>query len=215
MNISAGENVHWPANAFRAKKSDLLASMEGVALFRIPADLALPGIPIETVQRLGLALLATQDNRIDSQPDADTSRRMLWLQQELKRQEIDTLNLHKSNTPTNLIELLDVVYQRRILSTKTRIESHTPLSAATATDLFLLLEQKNQLKEQSEENRNINQGLLHCIAAIREINVRAVVDLTHGPNDPRRRLQRLLEYNRLIGREVLIGEDDLNHDATI
>ena len=123
-------------------------------LFRIPADLALPGIPIETVQRLGLALLATQDNSIDSQPDADTSQGMLWLQQELKRQEIDTLNLHKSNTPTNLIELLDVVYQRRILSTKTRIESHTPLSAATATDLFLLLEQKNQLKEQSEENRN-------------------------------------------------------------
>lgn len=213
MNISAGENVHWPANAFRAKKSDLLASMEGVALFRIPADLALPGIPIETVQRLGLALLATQDNRIDSQPDADTRQGMLWLQQELKRQEIDTLNLHKSNTPTNLIELLDVVYQRRILSTKTRIESHTPLSAATATDLFLLLEQKNQLKEQSEENRNINQGLLHCIAAIREINVREVVDLKHGPNDPRRRLQRLLEHNRLIGREVLIGEDDLNHDC--
>ena len=60
MNIAAGQRVAWPADNFSAERSDLLASMDGVALFRIPADLALPGIPTETVQRLGLVLLATQ-----------------------------------------------------------------------------------------------------------------------------------------------------------
>ena len=131
MKLSAGERVAWPAEIFCAKQSDLLASMDGVALFRIPADLALPGIPTETVQRLGLALLATQNNRIDQQPTADTSQGMLWLQQELERQETDTLSTDNINTPNSLIELLEAVYQQRILTSKTRIDSHTPLSAAT------------------------------------------------------------------------------------
>ena len=90
MNISAGQSVAWPAVAFRAKCSDLLASMDGVALFRIPADLTLPGIAAETVQRLNLTLLATRDSNIDRHPDADTVQGMLWLQQKLQSQEIDT-----------------------------------------------------------------------------------------------------------------------------
>jgi ATP-binding cassette subfamily B protein len=213
MNLSAGERVAWPAEVFCAKRSDLLASMDGVALFRIPADLALPGIPTETVQRLGLALLATQDNRIDQQPTADTSQGMLWLQQELERQETDTLSTQNINTPNSLIELFEAVYQRRILTSKTRVDSHTPLSAASATDLFLSLEQIHHPNEHREDKSDTNQGLLHCIAAIQGINVRSVVDLKHAPSDPRRRLQLLLEHNSLIGRDVLINEENLNHDC--
>ena len=213
MNLSAGERLAWPAEAFCAKRSDLLASMDGVALFRIPADLDLPGIPTETVQRLGLALLATQDNRIDHQPTADTNQGMLWLQQELERQETDTLRTDNINTPNSLIELLEAVYQRRILTSKTRVDSHTPLSAATARDLFLSLEPIHHPNEHREDNSNTNQGLLRCIAAIQGINVQSVVDLKHAASDPRRRLQLLLEHNNLIGRDVLITEDNLHHDC--
>ena len=213
MNIPAGQRVAWPADAFRAKQSDLLASMDGVVLFRIPADLDLPGIPTKTVQRLGLALLATQDNSIHRQPAADTTQGMLWLQQKLQSQEIDNPSTTKNNTHISLIELLDAVYKRQILASKTRVDSHTPLSTTTATDLFLSLEQINHLDEPGENNSDTNQGLLRCIAAIQGINVRSVVDLKHGPSDPRRRLQRLLEQNSLIGREVLMSEDNLDRNC--
>ena len=213
MNISAGESVAWPAEAFRAKCSDLLASMDGVALFRIPADLTLPGIAAETVQRLNLTLLATRDSNIDRHPDADTVQGMLWLQQKLQSQESNDLGTDNNKTDISLIELLDAVHQRRILSSKIRIDSHRPLSSATATDLFLSLEQINHVEETGEDNSDTNQGLLRCIAAIQGINVRSVVDLKHGPSDPRRRLQLLLEQNSLIGREVLMNEDNLDRNC--
>ena len=38
-------------------------------------------------------------------------------------------------------------------------------------------------------------------------------DLKNGPSDPRRRLQLLLEQNSLIGREVLMSEDNLDHNC--
>ena len=213
MNISAGESVAWPAEAFRAKCSDLLASMDGVALFRIPADLTLPGIAAETVQRLNLTLLATRESNIDRHPDADTVQGMLWLQQKLQSQESNDLGTDNNKTDISLIELLDAVHQRRILSSKIRIDSHRPLSSATATDLFLSLEQINHVEETGEDNSDTNQGLLRCIAAIQGINVRSVVDLKHGPSDPRRRLQLLLEQNSLIGREVLMNEDNLDRNC--
>ena len=213
MNISAGQRVAWPFEAFRAKSSDLLASMDGVVLFRIPADLDLPGIAVETVQRLDLALLATRDNSIHRQPAADTTQGMLWLQKELQSQEIDTPSTNKNNTYNSMIELLDAVHQRRIQSSKIRFDSHTPLSSDTATDLFLSLELTNHDDEPGEETSDINQVLLLCIAAIQGINVRSVLDLKNGPSDPRRRLQLLLEHNSLIGREVLMSEDCLDHNC--
>ena len=213
MNISAGQRVAWPFEAFRAKSSDLLASMDGVVLFRIPADLDLPGIAVETVQRLDLALLATRDNSIHLQPAADTTQGMLWLQKELQSQEIDTPSTNKNNTYNSMIELLDAVHQRRIQSSKIRFDSHTPLSSDTATDLFLSLELTNHDDEPGEETSDINHVLLLCIAAIQGINVRSVLDLKNGPSDPRRRLQLLLEQNSLIGREVLMSEDSLDHNC--
>ena len=213
MNLAAGEHVAWPAEDFRAKGPDLLASMEGVALFRLPADLDLPGLPADIVQRLGLELRATQDNSITIQPSADTRRGSHWLQQELQRQDLDTVSPDSGSTSNNLIELLEALYQRRILNAQARVNSHTPLNSATATDLFRSLEQVGSLRDEQTSGGDVNQGLLQCIAAIRGIDVNAVLDVKHGPNDPRRRLQRLLEHNQLIGREVLMGEDDLNHDC--
>ena len=213
MNLAAGEHVAWPAEDFRAKGPDLLASMEGVALFRIPADLDLPGLPADVVQRLGLELRATQDNSFTVQPSADTRRGSHWLQQELQRHDLDAVSTDSGSTSNNLIELLDALYQRRILNAQARVNSHTPLNSATATDLFRSLEQVGSLSDEQTRGGDAKQGLLQCIAAIRGIDVNAVLDLKHGPNDPRRRLQRLLEHNQLIGREVLMGEDDLNHDC--
>ena len=66
MNISAGQSVAWPAEVFRAKCSDLLACMNGVALFRIPADLTLPGIAAETVQHLNRPFLQRETATIDT-----------------------------------------------------------------------------------------------------------------------------------------------------
>ena len=213
MNISAGESVAWPAEAFRAKCSDLLASMDGVALFRIPADLTLPGIAAETVQRLNLTLLATRDSNIDRHPDADTVQGMLWLRQELQCHEIDQPGAQKNNSSISLIELLDAVFQRQIKISMTRVGSHTPLNSVTETELFLSLEDINHVDEPVEDISDAAQGLLRCISAIKGINVRSVLDLKNGPSDPRRRLQLLLEQNSLIGREVLMSEDSLDHNC--
>ena len=184
--------------------------MDGVALFGSSGSRSAWDHPKPC--RGGLALLATPFNRIDHQPTADTSQGMLWLQQELERQETDT-STDNINTPSSLIELLEDLNQRRILTSKARVDSHTPLSAATATDLFLSLEPIHQPNEHREDDRDTHQGLLRCIAAIKGINVRSVVDLKHAASDPRRRLQLLLEHNSLIGRDVLITEDSLHHDC--
>ena len=121
MNLAAGEHVAWPAEDFRAKGPDLLASMEGVALFRIPADLDLPGLPADVVQRLGLELRATQDNSFTVQPSADTRRGSHWLQQELQRQDLDAVSTDSGSPSNNLIDLLDALYQRRILNAQAGI----------------------------------------------------------------------------------------------
>ena len=56
MRLLAGKRIAWPTEAFKAERPDLLAAIEDVIVFRIPADFYLPGFPIEIIQRLSLSL---------------------------------------------------------------------------------------------------------------------------------------------------------------
>ena len=78
------------------------------------------------MQQLGLALLATQDNSINRQPATDTTQGTLWLQHKLQSQESNDPGTDNHKTNISLTELLDIVHQRRILTSKIRVDSHTP-----------------------------------------------------------------------------------------
>ncbi|MGB1776385.1 MAG: ATP-binding cassette domain-containing protein [Synechococcus sp.] len=212
MHLAAGERVRWPDENFRAERSDLLANMDGLALFRIPADLALPGLPTDTVERLGLDLIATQDNSIAIQANANVSEGTRWLQRRLQRADDTTANT-TTTAPSSVTSLLDAIHQRKLALTRTRVDNHTPLNAETEAALFRSLEQSQSTLGDRNTVGSAHQALLQCIAAIKKINTSAVLDHTQGLTDPRQRLQLLLDRNALIGRDVLISDDKLEQDC--
>lgn len=212
MHLAAGERVRWPAENFRAERSDLLATMDGLALFRVPADLALPGLPADTVERLDLDLIATQDNSIALQANANVSEGTRWLQQQLQRADDTTANT-TTTAPSSVTSLLDAIHQRKRALARTRVDSHTPLNAETAAALFRSLEQSQSTVGDRKTVGSAHQALLQCIAAIKKVDPKAILDLTQGQTDQRRRLQLLLDRNALIGRDVLISDDKLEQDC--
>ena len=213
MNLSAGERVLWPTNSFITKQACLSATMNGVCLLRIPAKLELPGLSIEVIQSLKLELIATQDVTIELKSNTNKTANSQWLKAKLLDQ-LSESSIKQSVGITNSInELLEELYKQRELKEQHRIDSHTPLDGRSEIDLFYTLEQSQQGQTHRDPKETTQHVLLRCIAAIQGINVHSVVDLKHGPSDPRRRLQLLLEHNSLIGREVLITEDNLDHDC--
>ena len=65
MKLTVGQRLFWPPKSFRTEGSDLIATLAGGSLFRVPADLDLPGIPKETTELLELELIETANNTLD------------------------------------------------------------------------------------------------------------------------------------------------------
>ncbi len=212
MRLSAGNRIAWPTEPFKAERPDLLAAIEDVIVFRIPADFYLPGFPIEIVQRLSLSLVATQENSIDVRPNAEIGQGGRWLHDELLRELQEEENTSARNSEISSIDLLDLLYTRRVANTRLRLNSHSPLNKVASAELFRSLEQVDKNSKAVDEVDSSN-GLLSCIAAIKGIQTNMVLKLNYGPNDPRRRLQLLLERNDLIGREVIVNEENLSQNC--
>ena len=62
MKLCAGERAAWPITNFSTTQDHLLGATHGVPFIRIKANLVLPGLPAEAIQKLKLELIATQDN---------------------------------------------------------------------------------------------------------------------------------------------------------
>jgi hypothetical protein len=100
MNLSTGERVPWPTKNFISKKSDVLATMNGFSLIRIPAELELPGLSIELIQRLELELIATQDVSIELKSNTNKTTIKPWLKEELLIQ-LSNSSINPSSGITN------------------------------------------------------------------------------------------------------------------
>lgn len=210
MKIPAGQHISWPDQSFYTDRPDLLACLDGIPLFRLHVDLHFPGIPAEIVQNIRLELVATQDNNLAIQPNLDVSDGTHWLIHQLRNLVPDSTELISADS---LIDVLDLVYKQRVQNVRLRISNHVPLNANAANELFQSLEQTNSVHSKLDGAGDSNQALLYCIAAIRGIDVDAIVDPLNCPKNTRRRLQLLLDQNELIGRDVLINEENLNSDC--
>ena len=99
MNLSAGERVPWPTNSFITNQSDLLATMNGVSLVRLPAKLELPGLPRVLIQQLGLELIATQNVTLELKSNTNENATNSWLKEQLLSQlSISSINPSSSTT---------------------------------------------------------------------------------------------------------------------
>jgi len=212
MKLDAGERLPWPSEPFRAERSDLLATMDGLAIARIPADLTLPGLPSDCTKQLKIELVATQDNRITVDDGANAEQGRAWLQDKLLRQKA-VWGDDNSNQTDTIADLFNQLHQQLERRSKQRIETHRPLDTDAAAELFQSLELTANGAEKARDDVSPEEALMHCIAAIRGVNRNELADLTLSPDEPRRRLQHLLENNDLLGRDVLISEDNLHQDC--
>ena len=83
VKLKAGERITWPITNFLTTQDHLLGAMQGMPFIRIKANLALPGLPIECIQKLKLELIATQDNDFIEHVNSTTPDGIHWLNNEI------------------------------------------------------------------------------------------------------------------------------------
>ena len=213
MKLASGDRVPWPSESFHAKQSELVAAVDGLALFRIPTTLNLPGLPAETVKRLGLELVATQESIIEIPENNDLSKGSAWLRGELLRQCGPLKNNERDITAQSIGELFERLHRQRLKKEKHRIQSHSPLNAQAEISLFHTLEQTEQHSRQPTQADASHQGMIRCVESIHKDGRIETESINNWPSEPRQRLQLLLDHNDLIGRDVLISKESIEHDC--
>ena len=213
MNLLAGERLPWPTSSFTTKQSNLLATMDGLLLFRIPTEMTIPGLPSNIVQRLGIEIIATNENHLILQQNANCNEGNEWLEQELFRKCSASASNVNSVVAGNFNALLEELHRQRKQKNQRRINSYKPLSIQTETDLFRTLEQSESISFPDNEQLTKHEGLIRCIALIYENDNAEIVDINYGTINTRESLYSLLENNSLIGRDVLINAEKLAYDC--
>ena len=213
MNLLAGERLPWPISSFTTKQSNLLATMDGLLLFRIPTEMTIPGLPSNIVQRLGIEIIATNENHLILQQNANCNEGNEWLEQELFRKCSASASNVNSVVAGNFNALLEELHRQSKQKNQRRINSYKPLSIQTETDLFRTLEQSESISFPDNEQLTKHEGLIRCIALIYENDNAEIVDINHGAINTRESLYSLLENNSLIGRDVLINAEKLAYDC--
>ena len=115
MNLVAGERLPWPTSSFTTKQSNLLATMDGLLLFRIPTEINIPGLPANIVQRLGIEIIATNENHLTLQQNANCNEGNEWLEQELFRQCSASASNVNSVVAGNFNALLEELHKQMVL----------------------------------------------------------------------------------------------------
>ena len=83
MKLSAGERAAWPNTNFSTTQDNLLGAIHGVPFIRIKANLVLPGLPPEAIQKLKLELIATQDNDYSEEVTTSAVEGTQWLNHQI------------------------------------------------------------------------------------------------------------------------------------
>ena len=213
MKLASGDRVPWPSESFYIKQSELVVATSGLALFRIPKTLNLPGLPIETVKRLGLELVATQESFIVNPENIDLSKGSTWLRRELLHQCSCLTGSERDIADQTMGDLFEELYRERLQKEKNRIQSHSPLNLQAEISLFLALEQAQQQSTQTMQAERSHIGIIRCIESIHHDGTIETCSINNWPSEPRQVLQLLLDHNDLIGRDVLVTEASMENDC--
>lgn len=212
VKLKAGERITWPITNFLTTQDHLLGAMQGMPFIRIKANLALPGLPIECIQKLKLELIATQDNDFIEHVNSTTPDGIHWLNNEILVQLGQVINSPVGSSIDDICELLEELFNHEQSKNQQKIKTHQSLGYQAEVALFNAIEGNTQISEETQRQNNTSE-LACLIAMIKDINVEEIIDIKIQQSNTRDQLQQLLEDNELIGREVLISEENLRSDC--
>lgn len=212
MIINAGERIAWPPVSFSTTQSHLFATIHGIPFVRVKTNLVLPGLPVEDVQALRLEVVATQENDFNEHNNSRSDEGLLWLKKEIQKQLDSTAISATLSSSDGLFELLEALLRHKRSKKEKRIASHQSLGAKAEYALFETLERCEQISTPTQRQATSNT-LPFLIATIKDIDIQDVINVRTNQENTREHLQQILEHNHLIGREVLINEDNLKKDC--
>tara|TARA_B100002051_G_scaffold204098_1_gene194377 strand:+ start:2434 stop:5148 length:2715 start_codon:yes stop_codon:yes gene_type:complete len=216
IQLDAGKRICWPANGFRCDSSDIFAVISGASVFRLTKEYLLPGFSDELTKELQLELRATQRINIELSQETQPNTSLEWLKEQLCLALEKPITEKEADTE-EVIRLLRELREKIVSKESKSIQSYTPINNSTEGELFLWLESKEataqQQKQTFEHNTNQDYALKSCLAEILSCSISDVRAVGIRSNDPRQRLQQMLEQNDLIGREVVINSQNLNNEC--
>ncbi|WP_413295959.1 ATP-binding cassette domain-containing protein [Synechococcus sp. MIT S9452] len=216
MKLAAGEVIDWPLHPFVCDGSDIFTIVNGTSVFRLKEDLLLPGFTEEVGKELQLQLRATQSVNVILYEEATEKVNRAWLVKQLY------LSLEKAAIADDYGDEQEVQLFRELRDKiadkdNASIQSYTPINKSTESQLFCWLESKEKAVQQQkqifEHGTNQDHALKSCLAEVLSCSVSDVKAVGIRSNDPRQRLQQMLDQNDLIGREVVINSQNLNKEC--
>ncbi len=216
MKLAAGEVIDWPLHPFVCDGSDIFTIVNGTSVFRLEEDLLLPGFAEEVGKELQLQLRATQSVNVILYEEATEKVNRAWLVKQL------CLSLEKAAIADDYGDEQEVQLFRELRDKiadkdNASIQSYTPINKSTESQLFCWLESKEKAVQQQnkilEHGTNQDHALKSCLAEVLSCSVSDVKAVGIRSNDPRQRLQQMLDQNDLIGREVVINSQNLNKEC--
>ena len=216
MKLAAGEIIDWPLHPFVCDGSDIFTIVNGTSVFRLKEDLLLPGFAEEVGKELQLQLRATQSVNVILYEETTEKVNRAWLVKQL------CLSLEKPAIADDYGDEQEVQLFRELRDKiadkdNASIQSYTPINKSTESQLFCWLESKEKAVQQQkqifEHGTNQDHALKSCLAEVLSCSVSDVKAVGIRSNDPRQRLQQMLDQNDLIGREVVINSQNLNKEC--
>ena len=216
MKLAAGEVIDWPLHPFVCDGSDIFTIVNGTSVFRLKEDLLLPGFAEEVGKELQLQLRATQSVNVILYEETTEKVNRAWLVKQL------CLSLEKPAIADDYgdeqeVQLFRELRDKIAYKDNASIQSYTPINKSTESQLFCWLESKEKAVQQQkqifEHGTNQDHALKSCLAEVLSCSVSDVKAVGIRSNDPRQRLQQMLDQNDLIGREVVINSHNLSKEC--
>ena len=234
MNIEAGCDIPWPQVSFQITSGALLLVTSerngaeapadqpgrGNALLRLNHHGVLPGLPQGDDTGVAVWIRAIRDSQVTLLTPAaggvDEAQGRLWLAAELT----SLLNQPAPEHPPAPCELLEQLRSLQVQASRRQqrlMQAHHPLNSQSERRLFLAMETGGNEADAgaivaTRDAEQTPDPLLACVAALCQ----------GGPmpsppripkQDPRQRLEQLLDRTHLFAREVVIDEAALSKDC--
>ncbi|EAU75139.1 ATP-binding cassette domain-containing protein [Synechococcus sp. RS9916] len=221
MNWEAGSEHDWPTTPFRVLDGDLLLVVSGDQSFgvlRLDRTHLYPGLSAPGDAPIRLSLRAIQTTRLEHVPGGECGEGLIWLDVHISQD----LGIPASAAPssTQLIHKLAQLHAQAEQHHRTVVTAHQPLNAASEWQLFQTMEQSNgdsAAEAGDPAARPHDQHNDPVLRALQLVSGDQATLLPMAPRletqDPRQRLQQLLDRTDLFCRDVLINPEDLQQDC--
>lgn len=211
MELMKGHDIDWPEEDFKAESDDIIIVLDHLNLCRIERNKDLPGLQSSKTKELNLKLRPTRDCSIKIEPQQPNQKRGAWLEKQLRDLINDDTSNHESG---NILILFQKLHQQENLEFKRRLTAYQSLNKSTSTEILNRLEQTSPSADQhwSDQTLSTKDPFLACISILSRGELKPIPD-ANTRKDGRLYLEKLLQLNHLIGRNVVLDKSDLKRDC--